>query len=303
MLKKRFKLIFFHEGTSKKVEFNFSKKQILIAATSVLAVYLLFSIASGTLIQSVFGAKTVAALKNTNSRLEKQLNIANGKVKQLAQRMDNLSQSDGELRAYAHLPVLDPEALKMGIGGLLPYQGADNMEAGYLLSKLDELERQVGVQEKSLVDVRDQVDRETELLKSIPCIKPTQGGAFSSLFGHRRDPFNGRWVPHLGVDINAPTGTPVYSTAEGTVIFAAQEPAYGKMIVIDHGKGYKTLYAHLNRFYVSKGQEIKRGDRIADMGSTGRSTGPHVHYEVMRYSEHLNPLDFMFDGYAMARIP
>jgi murein DD-endopeptidase MepM/ murein hydrolase activator NlpD len=300
MLKKRFKLVFFHEGTSKKFEFNITKKQILTTVGILFSVYILLSIASGSLIQSLFGAKTVTALRNTNSRLEKQLNLANSKLKSLTQRMENLSESEGELRAYAHLPVIDPGALKMGIGGLLP---DDKSVAGDLLSKLDELDRQIGLQEKSLVDVKGQVDHETEMLKSLPCIRPARGGAFSSLFGNRRDPFNGRWEPHLGLDINAATGTPVYSTADGEVIFVSQEPAYGKMIVINHGNGYRTLYAHLSRFYVNKGQAVKRGDMIGEIGNTGRSTGPHLHYEVLRNGDQVNPLDFMFDGYAMANIP
>jgi murein DD-endopeptidase MepM/ murein hydrolase activator NlpD len=191
----------------------------------------------------------------------------------------------------------------MGIGGALPYQEEVEFGAEELLTRLEKLDRQVSLQEKSLLEVRDEIEQQADFLRCVPSIRPLVGGSISSLFGRRRDPFTGQWEPHMGLDIVAPTGTPIYATADGKVILARREPAYGKTVVIDHGNGYKTRYAHMHRFYVTKGQKIQRGDPIGEVGNTGRSSGPHLHYEVMVNNQHQDPLDFMFDGFAMARLP
>ena len=303
MLTRRFKLIYLPGGTSKKHEFNFSRRLFLLCAGAFALAFLLLSVAGGCFLYGFYSARHLSALNLKNSELGSQLEIANGRMTQLSQRVDHLAQSGSNLRANAHLPLLDPETLQMGIGGSLPYQGPISTGAEELLARIEQLDRQISLQENSLVQVRDEVERHTEYLCSVPSIRPANGGSFSSLFGRRRDPFTGRWEPHMGLDINAPTGTPVYAAADGKVIHILREPAYGKVVIIDHGHGYKTLYAHLHRYYVSKGQKVKRGDPVAEIGNTGRSTGPHLHYEVIHNKQHVDPLDFMFDGYAMAKLP
>ncbi len=300
---KRFKLIYLPEGTSKKREFNLRREQLLIGFIGLLLVFILLCGSTAYILNSWFNAKKLSALTLKNSKLEKQLNIAKEKLASLSQKIDQLAQSNGELRAYAHLPSLSEDILKVGIGGSMPGNPAIQTGAEDLLARLDIIERRISLQETSLVEVEAQLDDQEELLKSIPSIRPVRGGAYSSFFGRRRDPFTGQWEPHMGLDINTVTGTPVYATAEGRVIHASREPAYGNVVVIDHGHGYRTLYAHLSRLRVVKGQKVKRGDYIAEVGSTGRSTGPHLHYEVIRNNQNLDPLDFMFEGYELARLP
>ena len=141
------------------------------------------------------------------------------------------------------------------------------------------------------------LQKEAETLRKyltrIP-IGPPVWGKVSSRFGYRRDPFSGRYEFHDGVDIKAPWGTPVRATAEGKVIYAGWKAGYGKTVIIRHAYGFKTLYAHLSKIKVKKGRWVKSGQVIGYVGSTGKSTGPHVHYEVWRYSRKQNPIKYMY---------
>ncbi|MBY8975789.1 peptidoglycan DD-metalloendopeptidase family protein [Rhodobacteraceae bacterium NNCM2] len=127
----------------------------------------------------------------------------------------------------------------------------------------------------------------------LPFGKPVEGARKTSGFGIRRDPIRRRASMHSGVDFAAPRGTPIYATAEGVVTFAGRQSGYGKVVKIRHAFGFETVYAHLNRARVEVGQHVMRGDRIADMGSTGRSTGSHLHYEVRIDKEPVNPAKFI----------
>ncbi|HEX7343397.1 MAG TPA: M23 family metallopeptidase [bacterium] len=300
---RRFKLIFLPEGTAKKHELNISRKHIIIFLGVAVLAFFVFSGGAAYVLNSWFNAKKIAALTFKNSKLEKQVKATREKLEALSTGIMRLAQSNGELRAYAHLPLLDIDLLKVGIGGALPAPISDSTGAEDLLVKIGLMERQIGLQENSLTEVRSQLDAQADLLNSIPSIRPLGGGAYSSGYGRRRDPFTGRLEPHYGVDFNGPTGLPVYAAADGVVIHAEREPAYGNAIVIDHGHGYKTLYAHLSRIGVQRGERVERGETIGALGNTGRSTGPHLHYEVIYQNRNLDPLDFMFDGYQFADLP
>ena len=300
---KRFKLIFLPEGTAKKHELNISRKHIVIFTCAAVLAFFVFSGGAAYVLNSWFNAKKIAALTFKNTKLEKQVRATRERLEALSNGIAKLAQSNGELRAYAHLPLLDADLLRVGIGGALPAPIGDSTGSEVLLAKIGLIERQIGLQENSLVEVKSQLDAQADLLKSIPSIRPLGGGAYSSGYGRRRDPFTGRIEPHYGVDFNGPTGLPVYAAADGVVLHAEREPAYGNMIVIDHGHGYKTLYAHLSRIGVQRGERVERGENIGALGNTGRSTGPHLHFEVFYNNHNLNPLDFMFDGYQFADLP
>ena len=130
-------------------------------------------------------------------------------------------------------------------------------------------------------------------LSRIP-LGPPVWGRITSKFGYRVDPFTGKFEFHEGVDIKARWGTPVRATAEGKVIYAGWKAGYGKTVVIRHAYGCRTLYAHMSKIKVRAGQWVKSGQIIGYVGSTGRSTGPHVHYEVWRYSKKTNPVKYMY---------
>lgn len=128
---------------------------------------------------------------------------------------------------------------------------------------------------------------------AIPSVQPVSKLNFTSNFGIRSDPFRGTAAMHAGVDIPGPTGTPIYATADGTIAEAERRGGYGNMVEIDHGKGIATRYGHMSKLLVIAGTHVKRGQLIGLMGSTGRSTGPHLHYEVRIDGRAVNPIPFL----------
>jgi murein DD-endopeptidase MepM/ murein hydrolase activator NlpD len=146
--------------------------------------------------------------------------------------------------------------------------------------------------ENRLNYVRGSVEKRQELAAATPSIWPAHGW-LSGAFGGRRDPFTGRPGMHQGIDISTDRGNPVYATADGTVASAGRAGEYGNLIVLNHAFGLSTRYGHLSRFNVGVGQQIKRGDIIGFVGSTGRSTGSHLHYEILANGKIINPLQLL----------
>jgi murein DD-endopeptidase MepM/ murein hydrolase activator NlpD len=154
------------------------------------------------------------------------------------------------------------------------------------------LRQLLGAIEARLDSVRNGVERQRALASATPSIWPVTGW-LSSSYGNRRDPFNGGSDFHPGLDISAEYGRPVHATADGDVVSANVEGNYGNLVVIDHGFGISTRYGHLSRFGVGQGQRVRRGDVIGYVGSTGRSTSPHLHYEILIYGKLTNPLTLL----------
>jgi murein DD-endopeptidase MepM/ murein hydrolase activator NlpD len=146
---------------------------------------------------------------------------------------------------------------------------------------------------RSLFNTWKKLDGDQQGVIAIPSVHPVDKLAFTSNFGIRSDPFQGTARMHAGVDIPGPVGTPVYATADGTVDRAERAGGYGNMVEIDHGKGIATRYGHLSKILIQPGAHVHRGDLIALMGSTGRSTGPHLHYEVRIDGHPVNPAPFL----------
>jgi murein DD-endopeptidase MepM/ murein hydrolase activator NlpD len=134
------------------------------------------------------------------------------------------------------------------------------------------------------------------MLARVPVANPAPGSPLSSPFGARVDPFFGHQAMHTGLDFKAPSGTPVHATADGKVIDAGRNGGYGNMVEIDHGNGMVTRYAHLSRISVESGDKVARGAKVGEVGSTGRSTGPHLHYEVRRHGNAVDPAAFLKAG-------
>ena len=141
--------------------------------------------------------------------------------------------------------------------------------------------------------LRGKVSRGLQRLAAQPNIWPVGGRVVLSPFGHRSDPFSGEGAFHKGLDISSASGTPVRSTADGIVVHTAMESGYGRLVIVDHGAGVQTYYAHLSRFFVHAGQEVRRGDMVGAVGSSGRVTAPHLHYEVRIGGAPVNPYRFL----------
>ena len=166
-----------------------------------------------------------------------------------------------------------------------------------LTRKMDMLDRQLYVQIKSFDELQKLAETNKDRIRHIPSIQPIAQKhmrKMASGYGTRRDPIYGTRKFHEGLDFAADKGTPVYATADGKVVNASWESGYGNLVEIDHGYGYVTRYAHLSKFKVKEGQTVKRGDLIAETGNTGKSTGPHLHYEVRYNGAPQNPINYYF---------
>lgn len=148
-----------------------------------------------------------------------------------------------------------------------------------LAIRIDTAVQDVGIREQGVLELWESLSERQNLLAATPSIKPVRGW-FTSKFGYRISPFTSKPVMHAGLDIAASPGSPIFAPADGIVSFAGYDPGYGKLVSIDHGYGVVTRFGHTSQIYVELGQKIKRRDIIAAVGSTGRSTGPHLHYEV-----------------------
>lgn len=163
-----------------------------------------------------------------------------------------------------------------------------------LAIRIDRAVRQSQLREQSVIDLWENLSERQSLLNSTPSIRPARGW-LTSKFGYRVSPYSGKPTMHNGIDIAAAPGTPVYATADGVVTYAAYDETYGKLVSIDHGYGIMTRFGHNSQIYVQVGQKVNRWDVIAAVGTTGRSTGPHCHYEVRLNNVPINPLNYILD--------
>ena len=189
-------------------------------------------------------------------------------------------------------------------GGALRYESIQDLSNGVLLEKtsrkVDELTKRIAIQSESLDELASLANNKEALLDALPAIRPVKdqpGTRFSSGFGYRIHPIYKVRKKHPGVDFSAKKGTPIYASADGIVIsndvFGGR--GFGKHITISHGFGYHTLYAHMDKAIKKRGQRVKRGDLIGYIGNTGRSTAPHLHYEVIKNGRRVNPINYFFN--------
>jgi murein DD-endopeptidase MepM/ murein hydrolase activator NlpD len=240
--------------------------------------------------------------------LQQRMNLADAVLKDLQQRDDQI------YRVIFEAEPIPAEVREAGYGGINRYkelEGYDNSELMTETSrKVDKLSRQIYIQSKSYDEVFELVKQKTVMLASIPGIQPVsmKGPArVASGFGYRIHPIYKTPMMHEGIDFTAPIGTEIYATGNGVVAKTEYNGrGYGNNVVINHGFGYSTLYGHMSRFNVRPGQRVNRGDIIGYVGNTGSSTGPHVHYEVIKGSSKIDPINFFFndlspDEYEMVR--
>ncbi|HLW15650.1 MAG TPA: M23 family metallopeptidase [Flavobacteriaceae bacterium] len=242
-------------------------------------------------------------LRRELNNLELQYDLLNRKMDQAGMVLDELMERDNTIyRVYFESNPIPEEQRRAGFGGVNRYRNLEGFDNSNMIiatnRKLDILTRQIVVQSKSLDEIIELAKNEKELLAAIPAIQPVRNedmNRMASGYGYRTDPFTKIRKFHGGMDFSAPRGTPVFATGDGVVKRVDGLTAgYGRHIRIDHGYGYVTLYAHLNEYNVRRGQRVKRGDTIGYVGSSGRSTGPHLHYEVLKNDQRINPMNFYY---------
>lgn len=243
------------------------------------------------------------ALKRELQNMQLQYNILNKKMDQIENVLANVEDRDNNIyRLYFETNPIPEEQRKAGFGGINRYKNLEGYENSKLISetnqRMDILTKQIVVQSKSLDEIAVLAEEKEKLLAAIPAIQPVKNEnlkRIASGYGWRSDPFTKVKKFHYGMDFSAPRGTPVYATGDGVIDRADnRSTGYGNHIRIDHGFGYTSLYAHLYKYNVRRRQKVKRGDVIGFVGSTGRSEGPHLHYEIFMNEERINPINFYY---------
>jgi murein DD-endopeptidase MepM/ murein hydrolase activator NlpD len=252
-----------------------------------------------TLLATGAEARGDARLLAKNALLEREVEAMAARMATLEGSLDRLAAQDEFYRLLAGLEPLDADVLLAGIGG----PDADTLEARALYridedagrrafsvaTQLDALIRRADVLSASWGEAHDELESQHGRLRATPSISPVRGYVSSRFSSSRLHPLLHRARPHVGIDIVAKVGTPVVATAAGRVTAAGRQGDYGNLVEIDHGHGVVTRYAHMSRVSVKPGQAVERGQNIGAVGTTGLSTGPHLHYEVLINGRHSNP--------------
>ena len=244
------------------------------------------------------------AYKRELDQMKFQYEIMNRQLDEAFTVLKDVEERDNKIyRVYFEADPISEEQRKSGFGGVNRYKSLEGFENSEILKqtqkKLDQLKKRIVVQSKSLDEVADYALNKKEQLASIPAIQPVQNKdlkRMASGYGMRIDPIYKTRKMHTGMDFSAPKGTPVFATGNAIVKQTKRSRrGYGNHITLDHGFNYETLYAHLSKINVYRGQKVKRGDLIGYVGSTGKSTAPHLHYEVLKNDRHVNPIYHYFN--------
>ena len=261
-------------------------------------------LAGGLIVLILFwtlGTPTEDSLRRENSMLKSQYNILNRRLDNSLKIMEDIRNRDDNF--YRVMMQMEPMSRSQRFAGLdneMRYKELRKLPDGGLVKlltqRLDLFDRQLYAQSISFDQLRAEAGKQKDKLSHIPSIIPidVKDYTMSSGYGYRRDPVYGSTKFHAGLDFAAKSGTPVYATGDGTVEAAARRSGYGNCIDISHGYNYVTRYAHLSEILVKAGDAVKRGDLIGRVGSTGKSTGPHLHYEVRFKDEPQNPVNYYF---------
>lgn len=246
-------------------------------------------------------AYMVESLEAQNRELKGELTAMGGEVETLRRQVAQNFDFQKKARILANMDELDDDVAQVGVGGtgigttqlLTSVSPADRERLASARRDIDKLLRQARLQKVDYEEILAELGEANEMVRTTPSLRPVSVGFVSSRFGWRMDPMSGRRTMHRGVDFSARLGTPVYSTADGVVTYSGVWRTYGNVVEISHGSGFVTRFAHLERRLVQKGQRVTRGDVIGRVGSTGRSTFSHLHYEIEQHGERVDPMRFV----------
>lgn len=302
---------YYDTETCKYERIRTKKSDIVLNALGIFSLTLIMAGALVILYYNYFESPKELILQNENRELRfyveeltKEVDKLNGTMASLEHRDDNI------YRVVLGAEPIDKSIRDAGVGGVDRY--ASIREKGLssqdilinLYEKVDKLKRKLYIESKSQDEVVELAENKEKLFAAIPAIQPIANKqliALASGFGMRTHPVYKVKKMHTGIDFAASIGTPIYATADGKIEeVKTQFSGYGKMIVIDHGFGYKTRYAHMHEFAVREGQQVKRGDLIGYVGNTGLSTAPHLHYEIILNGVLINPVHYFYNDLSPA---
>ncbi len=295
-MKKRLS-IFIVPDSGQVKQFSISKTLIVLAASAIFTYAVITLVFSYGFFSGRVEAHKVDNLKKENEFLSAKLIGINESIEFLRGEIVALTEKEKAIRTIFELPEIDPQQRQLGIGGpdLLPQEAEISTSLSNLYQSEAEIDRLIALtnfEKQQFTTVYEALNAKKTDLDHTPSIMPAQGYLMRG-FGMKRDPFTGQVKLHGGLDISNAIGTHVVATANGTVEQVEYTNGLGKTVVVNHGNGYKTVYGHLSAYKVTVGQSVTRGQTIALMGNTGYSTGPHVHYEVTKDGNSVNPLEYV----------
>ncbi|MGX1025136.1 M23 family metallopeptidase [Psychroflexus sp. MBR-150] len=244
------------------------------------------------------------AYKHELEQMKFQYEMMNREMEEITSVLENIEERDNKIyRVYFEADPISEEQRKSGFGGVNRYKDLERYKNSEIIIKtkkrLDQLKKRVVVQSKSLDEIVEYALNKEELLASIPAIQPVKNEDLNRLasgYGMRMHPIYKIRKMHTGMDFSAPEGTPIFATGNARVKeIKISRRGYGKHLILDHGFNYETLYGHMSKIIVHRGQRVKRGEIIGYVGDTGSSTAPHLHYEVLKNGHHVNPIYFYYN--------
>lgn len=283
-------------------QWHFNPSQVLSLSIIAAVIFSIFIFLGVDSLSNYFYKKRLQEFKSNYKNVSDNLDELRQRIDEINNQITDIEKKDKAVRAYAGMPEIDRDIRSLGIGGysLEDKLLGDNL-APAVMKELTDLEidlgklsREVNLELISYNSIYEKVKKNIKRIQNIPSIRPVDGGYLNSSFGYRKDPIDGMRRFHQGQDITVSTGEQVYAPADGAVKRAYYVGGFGNHIKLDHGHGYTTIFAHLSKIYVKNGDKVKRGDVIGLTGNTGRSTAPHLHYEIHYYGTPQNPLDYFF---------
>ncbi|MDR0995935.1 MAG: M23 family metallopeptidase [Tannerella sp.] len=302
LFRKRKNIYLFDPNSLSYEKFNPTFKDRMYAVIRHLSSGILIAGIALFLFSRFFDSPMESQLRKENKLMQTQYEVLSLRLDRALDVLGDLQQRDENLYRAVFQAESIPESIrKSGFGGANRYSYLTNLpNAGLIIStsqKMDMLSKQLYVQSNSLEELVNLGKTQEERLKCIPAIQPVANKDLkrvASGYGWRIDPIYHDRHFHYGMDFAAPMGTEIHATGDGTVIYAGVRNGYGNCVMIDHGFGYETLYGHMSRFACHAGQHVTRGEIIGYVGSTGKSTGPHCHYEVHVNGRPDNPAKYYF---------
>ncbi|WP_457554215.1 peptidoglycan DD-metalloendopeptidase family protein [Desulfobacula sp.] len=308
-MKKRIK-IWFHSGATSDIR-EFSIHKVLLGFIILIGVFAIGGTSfvgydylrlKNVLFNNNSLNQTIHKQKNEIKNQRTQIQSFAGEIEILKKQVDNLSKFEDKVRLIADIKQTSNSSGLIGIGGiptneLDPDIPLEKKQTALIREMHQQINQTTFVAKKQALDFESlikQLEEKRNLLACTPSIRPVKGW-ITSKFGYRSSPFTGQKEFHPGIDISNKSGTKIFATANGKISYAGRKMYFGNFVVIDHGHGRVTRYGHLKKLLVKRGQKVKRGDVIALMGNTGKSTGPHVHYEVRINGTPVNPLNFILN--------
>lgn len=304
---KRFKFIYFSTSRSEVREISIGPGKLAIALSIVAVVSITITALFLHLSTNFFQNVELSRVTRKNTELANMLSVMEQRVVDIEKKVLLVEKQDNDLRVFADLPKIDNDTRQLGVGGIdektfssFAYSNDEKLEQAYKIkSLLNNLSQRMDLAYNSRQEIKDAYTALNNDLAHMPSITPVPSGRIKSRFGYRTDPFTQKRRFHDGLDLAAARGTEIYAPAAGRVESVRQRyspgQGYGRQIVIDHGNGIKTRYAHLKNCLVKPGETVSRYTLVATVGTSGRSTGPHLHYEVILNGKPVDPLKYIFD--------